>query len=89
MVKIGVGKVKDGDILSEKLRELIDKLHYHYVVYDKSQISIYKPNFLTRTPESPDNSLCPMEIEEVKRTISGCQACHDRTPDVWKNCSAR
>jgi len=89
MDKAGVGKVKDGEFSSDKLRECIDKLHYHYVIADKSQINIYKPKFLTRESVTlaPDTRMCPMAEEEV--SISQCQRCHDRTPDVWRKCPAR
>jgi len=93
MIKCGAGKVKDGDILSDKLRECINKLHYHYVVADKSTVSPYrpefKPKFLTPKPDTPS---CPMELDpesEAVITAVKCKRCHDRTYDVWKKCPAR
>jgi len=94
MDKVGVEKVKDGEFSSDKLRECIDKLHYHYVVYDKSKVSLYrpefKPKFLTKNPDTPS---CPMELdpesEDAVITAEKCQRCHDRAHDIWNNCSEK
>jgi len=42
MVKLGVGKVTDGEVLSEKLRALIDKLHDYFVTANQSHTSADK-----------------------------------------------
>ena len=92
MVKCGAGKVKDGEVLSEKLRECIDKLHYHYVVIDKSKVSLYRPEFKPKFLTNPRH-ICPMELdpesEDAVITAAKCQSCHDRAYDVWKKCSAK
>jgi len=92
MDKAGVGKVKDGEFSSDKLRECIDKLHYHFVVADKSQIGIHKPKFLT-TRESvtlaPDTRMCPMAEEKVSISKFCNEVCRERTPETWRKCPAR